>query len=509
MKPSQVLLFILTIFFVLSGISFIFPEEGIKISDEFVLDFVNFDEFINPEKQETVDISIILENTTIEENEADTVAFEEVAKPKLDSVIVDTVKINPKQIYYKPLPLKIDSVVRFLEFPYNDKSILYDFFEELATIKGQEKILRIMHYGDSQIETDRMTKYFRYKLQMQFGGMGPGFVSAVQAYDFKLPMIQNAKGDWHRYVAYGKRDTSVKHRRYGVLANFCRFSPIIQDTNFLKNKIINPELKYKASLNFSPSIYAYKNSRKYKNCNMFFGNNTTKINMKVYADENLITNEILDSTKKLKRKTWDFEKTPEKLKFEFEGDESPEFYGFAFDGNSGIAVDNIAMRGSNGLIFTKMDLQLLAEFYKILNTKLLILQFGGNVVPSKREDYNFYRKRFSRQLKALKNIAPEMTIIVIGLADMSKKEQDLYVSYPNIVLIRDALKQATFENKCVYWDMYEAMGGENSMPSWVFREPPLAEKDFIHFTPRGAKIIAKMFYNAFIYEYNLYLKKRK
>ena len=84
----------------------------------------------------------------------------------------------------------------------------------------------------------------------------------------------------------------------------------------------------------------------------------------------------------------------------------------------------------------------------------------------------------------------------------------MYVTYPNIPLIRDALKQASFENDCAYWDMFEAMGGENSMPSWVFYDPPLGEKDFIHFTPQGARYIAKMFYNAFMYEYNRYLKKR-
>jgi hypothetical protein len=56
----------------------------------------------------------------------------------------------------------------------------------------------------------------------------------------------------------------------------------------------------------------------------------------------------------------------------------------------------------------------------------------------------------------------------------------------------------------VYWDMFEAMGGRNSMPSWVFADPPLASSDFVHFNVRGSKIIAQMFYNSLIYEYNLY-----
>ena len=57
--------------------------------------------------------------------------------------------------------------------------------------------------------------------------------------------------------------------------------------------------------------------------------------------------------------------------------------------------------------------------------------------------------------------------------------------------------------------MYEGMGGYNSMPSWVNAEPELARPDYVHFSPRGAKLIANMFYNALIFEYNNYLKETK
>jgi hypothetical protein len=142
--------------------------------------------------------------------------------------------------------------------------------------------------------------------------------------------------------------------------------------------------------------------------------------------------------------------------------------------------------------------------YKELNVKLIILQFGGNVVPHITDNYKYYEKWFYSQLKLLEEIAPGVPVIVIGVADMSMKKKDRYVSYPNIEKIRDALKNATFKADAVYWDMYEAMGGQNSMPSWVFAEPPLASTDFVHFTPKGAKIISQMFYNSFIYEYNRY-----
>jgi len=74
------------------------------------------------------------------------------------------------------------------------------------------------------------------------------------------------------------------------------------------------------------------------------------------------------------------------------------------------------------------------------------------------------------------------------------------VTYEFLPLVRDALKKATLDNGCSYWDMYEAMGGYNSMPQWVAADPPLAGADYTHFTPRGAKVIANMFYNALMVE---------
>jgi hypothetical protein len=89
---------------------------------------------------------------------------------------------------------------------------------------------------------------------------------------------------------------------------------------------------------------------------------------------------------------------------------------------------------------------------------------------------------------------------------MSVKEKNRYVTNPNVEKVRDALKSAAFKSGAAFWDMYKAMGGENSMPSWVFANPPLASGDFVHFNSRGAKTIAQMFYNAFILEYHRFEK---
>jgi hypothetical protein len=71
--------------------------------------------------------------------------------------------------------------------------------------------------------------------------------------------------------------------------------------------------------------------------------------------------------------------------------------------------------------------------------------------------------------------------------------------------VRDAQKQAAFRAGCAFWDSYEAMGGRNSIVSWAYATPPLASKDFCHFSADGATLIAELFYRALAQEYNPYV----
>ena len=90
----------------------------------------------------------------------------------------------------------------------------------------------------------------------------------------------------------------------------------------------------------------------------------------------------------------------------------------------------------------------------------------------------------------------------LGFAVSGAIGDDMEGLFPQLEPIRDALRQATLESGFGFWDLYEAMGGSNSMPSFVQADPPLASRDYLHFTPKGANLVAEMFYNALMLEYN-------
>lgn len=501
MKPTRIVLFIALILGGLLSLAFFFPKEGIQITDDWVLHFPTIDELMQKPDKNVVDISEIIQKNQVSEDSLDT------EENKLTAVVLEDSSI----VYYDPVEINPDEVTRKIEFPQGKKDILYSFFKELAQVKSNGKLIRILHYGDSQIEADRVTSYLRTKLQGQFGGSGPGLIPAIQPYGFQSPVdIEHSEG-WIRYPGFGKRDTTVTHNNYGVLASFSRFAPVVKinGTDTLKKiKDSDNELvKHEEWIKINHSPYSSRNVLKYSQCRIFYGDNKYPVNLKLFSGEKEIDKKILLRGDGLQVKKWKFPKTPEYLKFEFNGYDSPDFYALALDGESGVAVDNIPLRGSSGTVFTNSNQNLLRAIYQNLDVKLVILQFGGNVAPSMSENYDYYQQSFYNQMVTLKRLIPNVSIIVIGLADMSLKEKDQYVSYPNVTIIRDALKNAAFKANCAFWDTYEAMGGKNSMPSWVFSDPPLAEKDFIHFTVKGSRIVAQMFYKALMLEYNDYFSK--
>jgi len=500
MKPYKILLILLSVLLLLFLISLVFPEEGIKISQDLKLDFPSFKDIIHRQKADYKDISHILASTSL--NLDDT---SETTVQVIDSLIQN----KPSGLFYydsvnipfDTVRVKADSIKKLIykiQYPEDDKSVLYPFFRELKNLKNKNKHIRIIHYGDSQIEGDRITSFIRDKLQKTFGGMGIGLFPAKLLNKYALSMVYDASDNWHKYTVRDIVDTVITHRRLGALASFSRFTPYPES-------IQSNEEIHEGWVSMRKSEVSYFLCRKYTQCRVFYGYNSDPLIVELYVDTILLDADILIPERKLNILKWTFDNPPDEITLKFSGEDSPDVFGIALDDTIGIAVDNIPLRGSAGLDFAAMDPDILKEMLNKLETKLLIMQFGVNVVPNIVDDYSYYENLFYYSLNKIKQIQPDLSIIVMGVSDMSRKVRGIYESYPNIEKIRDAQRNAAFKAGCAFWDIYEAMGGHNSMPSWVFSDPPLAQKDFIHYSPLGAKILAEMFYNAFITEYNEFL----
>lgn len=378
-----------------------------------------------------------------------------------------------------------------------NKNALRKFFDALHQLKDDPTAIRVLHYGDSQIEGDRITDYLRLKLQGQFGGQGPGLISLMPIAPSAINKISTSEG-WDRYSVFTAKDKRVMHSNYGILAGFTRFTPYkkVGDTNAILS----------SSVMVTTTKFGGSNALAYKKVKLFYGGARKRTWCEVYDGPALIAADSLEAGGILRMKEYAVGNGSNTHILKFKGKDSPDFYAMSLETETGVMVDNIALRGSSGTFFHQINNSQLKQFYDYLNVKLIILQFGGNSLPaiSDKEMAINFSNYIKYQISLIKKMAPNASILFIGPSDMSIKEGTNYVTYPYLETMRNALKKVVLDSDCAFFDMYDAMGGKNSMPAWV--EQKLAATDYTHFSPQGARKIATLFYSELIKEYNLYLK---
>ena len=97
--------------------------------------------------------------------------------------------------------------------------------------------------------------------------------------------------------------------------------------------------------------------------------------------------------------------------------------------------------------------------YEELNTKLVILQFGGNSVPFFKDSASVrnFARYFKSQIKTVQNLTPDAMVVVIGPSDMSELKDGIYETYPFLPYCIEEMKKATMSVGGAYWNLYAAM----------------------------------------------------
>jgi len=357
-------------------------------------------------------------------------------------------------------------------------------FFGLLDAQDRTPAIHIFHFGDSQIEGDRITGVLRDAWQETWGGGGPGLLSPALPIP-SLAMRQKWSKGWQRHARYGKKDSLIEHDRYGMLAAYAHHHS-------------DESTDSTASIRLTPHPKGYRRNSRFNELHVLMGavpegarlhyrlNDSDEISLDLMADSmchhTVIALPALDSI------------PFESLDVSFSGS-VPEINGIGMWSQSGIVVHNIAMRGSSGTVFRSLDRSQFKRQMDDFRTGMIILQFGGNAVPYLEDQAaaDRYGNWFASQIRLFQSIKPDTPIIVIGPSDMARKVGTRMETYPQLTLVRDALRRVAIEHDALYWDVFEVMGGAGSMAAWVQSDPPLASTDHIHFTPKGAREMAELF----------------
>ena len=381
---------------------------------------------------------------------------------------------------------KIDtSKVQRIHYPDNRLAFISQLRESLESVN-----CRIIHYGDSQLEGDRISGYLRNRLQGIYGGSGPGFIPIVQVYD-QISANVTPSENWTRHAYFDPTQEKFIHKKYGAYSSLSRFTEAYETVDSL---LLDSLKITKATINIGIPTRSFALLRTFSKIGLHYGHTVAPTTIKVYNNDVLITSENLIADGSYHRFPIDLLTAPSNLKIEVEGKISPDFYGLTLDGTSGISLDNVAMRGSSGTIFAGTNSGNFQKMYQQLQPKILIFQYGGNSVPYLKDSsaVKEYASYLKNHINWVKNKSNNANAIFIGPSDMTTNDNGQMKTYPLLPYLNQVLKKTCQENGIAFWSMYDAMGGENSMQHWV--DQGLAANDYTHFSPSGTKIISELFF---------------
>ena len=242
---------------------------------------------------------------------------------------------------------------------------------------------------------------------------------------------------------------------------------------------------------------------------LFIGNNQPNFKATLKVGDKVLEKVVDEARFDMTELSWQLDNFVSSCSLQLQG--NAELYGVSLESKQGVTVDNVPLRGSAGTFFTLISSSLLRESFSALSVPMIILEYGGNAVPSNTSDFLLenYKKDLGRQIRYLQSVYPDALIVVIGPADMSTKINGELQTWPYVEEVIRAMKDVSLENGAVFWNMFDVMGGRNSMVQWVSHKPAWAAPDYIHFTSLGAKRIAEVFTESFLHYYEYYQFMRR
>ena len=357
-----------------------------------------------------------------------------------DSIQTDSIpadSIPPE----KPKPVELPKVT--MDSTTDSRIYLRAFYASLD--QASTRRVRVLHYGDSQIEEDRMSQQIREHLQKKYGGAGAGLLPLAQtipSYTVTQRLHMNGRSITpqqgpRRYMVYGLKRDQRADGLYGVMGQVA-----MMNDSLVKG---------------SEDIMAVCTPK---------GKAAQYTQWQVFADNSI-----------------EYSTSGDTVRLHGHG----AVYGLSQVSETGVIVDNIPMRGCLGLVFTKMDREQLTTFYREQNVRLIILQFGGNAIPFNQNPGTVQAivKNLRGQVQYVRSCAPEASILFIGPSDMMRQVDGEWQSYPMVPYMDKLLQKMALEEHIAYFSLFRWMGGSGSMKRW--HENGMACDDGVHFYRGGAR----------------------
>ncbi len=359
------------------------------------------------------------------------------------------------------------------------------FFDALNGLDTLKRPVRIAFFSDSFTEGDIFSGDLRACFQDSLGGSGAGMLPVTSTTNSFRRTVIHRFGQWNTYSLISQSRNSV----LGIAGN--AFAPGDTAWVYYAGVQLNPGLDTCRRVSVFYSLPA--------------GNAT--ISYRINKQER--QQALLESSDSLPVQRLDIDASCGNIYLSFPGGKNLIVYGVSMEDKAGVLLDNFAMRGSSGTVLKCIPEQTLKDFNRQVKYDLIILQYGLNVMEANKTKYEKYGKDMAETVRYLQKCFPETSFLLLGIPDRSQRKNGTYQTMPGVWGMNAEQQKVCAETGIVYWNLFEAMGGENSMADFVSAKPSKATKDYTHLTFEGGKYLGELLFKTIMYEKERYDKQKK
>lgn len=168
---------------------------------------------------------------------------------------------------------------------------------------------------------------------------------------------------------------------------------------------------------------------------------------------------------------------------------------------NGFLYHAIGVNGAHVPAFLRCDL--FEQQLSVLKPDLVILGLGINDAYGRKFSQADFESNYSGLIAKIRRAAPETAIVFT-----TNNDSYLYRRYVN--KNGEKVQQSMFKLADKFdagvWNMYEVMGGFNSVVLW--EKNGLAQHDKVHFTREGYLLLGDLFFNALMQNFEDYLRNK-
>jgi lysophospholipase L1-like esterase len=371
------------------------------------------------------------------------------------------------------------------EHPIEDPAKALDsFYASLARTDDKQAgaITRITHYGDSPITNDGITSTVRRLMQTRFGDAGHGFILMDRPWAWygHDAITFTSGGGWDDQPMgpgsntgeFGLGGVSFRASGPGKYARFAPASTGETGKNFSRMEVYY--LQEPGGGQFSVSV-----------------NHEDAHTVSTVGDAQTSGfHEI---------------KAPQSGENTFEvksAGGSVELFGAVLENDGpGVVYDSLGVNGAYaGLLVTAMNETHWAEQLRHRNPSLVVINYGTNESQYASPDQmQRYEKDLREVIRRVRVALPNVSILVISPMDRGKRAPGgKIITLPSIPMIVEMQRRVALEERCAFFNTFQAMGGEGTMAKWAMGKGKnhLVGGDLTHPTAEGAEIVGSLIYEA-------------